>query len=158
MNHLDNIPGGIRSLLKMFNKTSILESFSEKRFDEYYQERCENIEKDVKVLLPESEIRRLMQNDSMEKIVIRVFKGEKEGYKIMGTRAYAQIERPHNWYTAFLPKMFDRWTVDEDTGEFVKLDKIPTRDEFNCKVCGMCGDVICLSSGEMEIEEFFYVL
>lgn len=157
MNHLDNVPGGIRSLLKMFNKTEINVQLSEELFEECYQKKCETIEKDVKALLPESEIRRLTQNDSMEKIVIRVFKGQKEGYKVTGVRAYAQIERPRSWYTAFMSQVFDRWTVNEDTGEFVKLDKIPTRDEFVCSFCGLCGDVVSLSSGELDVEEFFYI-
>lgn len=156
MNHKDSVPDGIRDLLKTFNKIEINIESTEEAFKEYYQNRCDTIEDDVKALLSKYDIQPILNDNQWQKVVIRVFKGEKEGYKIIGVRAYAQIEKPQKWYAVFAPKN-DCWTVDESTSELVKLEKVPTREEFNCTFCGLCGDVVTLCSSEMEIEEFFYM-
>lgn len=151
MYQLDNVPCGIRSLLKKLNKTEKYSiQFSEKLFDELYHNQVKSIKEEVKSIIPEKEVKKLLENDFVEKIIIRVFKGRVQNNRVIGVRAYAQLEIPHVW---FLPQKFERWTWNEDTGEFEKLFEIPTKVEF---IHTMGWNEEELSSGEVEVEELFY--
>lgn len=154
-----NIPNGIRRIVEELNFTKIALGDSSAA-DELYQEfqaRCDGLEEEVKVYLPTCEIRRLSENELTEKVTIRVFYGKKEGYEIFGVRSYARLDRPKKWFSLFLPKQYDSWSANENSQELIRISRIPSREEFSIRFCGLCGDMVTLTSGEMELSEYFYI-